>query len=68
MAKKELSYDDRQTLAVEAVRERLRSIIVLATEALEHIGDDRGSELIDDIRTDAGFAADGNEAILLDRV
>lgn len=63
-----MSYDERQTKAVNAVRERLFSIIQQANEALQVIGSDNCADLLDDVKTDVQFAIDTNNAIIMDKI
>jgi hypothetical protein len=62
------TYDERQTKACNAVRERLMSIISRANDALQVIGSDPCADAIDDVLRDARFAMDTNNAILMDKI
>lgn len=64
----EQTRDEQQTRACAIVTERLRSIIWLANEALNQVGSEKGSDLIESISSDATKALLTNDDICADMI
>lgn len=61
-------YDEAQTRAIESIRERMRSIAVLAVQSQDCIGSDKFDDLLQDIANDLRFAEIVSSHISCDRV
>lgn len=62
------THDERQTEAVDKVRELLQSVAILAVQAQDCIGSDKCVDLLMDIENDVDRAMRLNNRIVLNKV
>ena len=61
-----MTYDEKQTQACNNVRNALLTIISQATEALDHIGSDKATDLLHEIFHERAAAVAWNNRIVND--